>query len=199
MMTYLSYLDENSDITDITWRNRRRFAPLDTFCEDIMRGASELSTAEKELIAAYVSGLNACQFCFGAHKAVAANFGVEAEIIEQLVADIDSTKFSEKLKVILRFAKKLTQEPSKVVKIDVDAILNQGWKEQTVEDVIAVVGLFNFYNRLLDGHGIKGNAAIFAFGGAHLSARGYKLPWFVKLIQPLIKKQKQRFIDNFRS
>ena len=105
-MTYLSYLDENSDITDITWRNRRRFAPLDTFCEDIMRGASELSTAEKELIAAYVSGLNACQFCFGSHQAVSANFGVEAEIIEQLVADIDSTKFSEKLKVILRFAKK---------------------------------------------------------------------------------------------
>jgi alkylhydroperoxidase family enzyme len=35
----------------------------------ILRGPSPLSAAERELIAAYVSGLNACTYCHGVHAA----------------------------------------------------------------------------------------------------------------------------------
>ena len=43
----------------------------------IMRGDSPLSIAEREMIGAYVSGVNACDYCFGAHEAVAAEYGVD--------------------------------------------------------------------------------------------------------------------------
>lgn len=197
-MSYLSFLNEDSDITDITWRNRTRFAPLDAFSQHIMRGDSELSIAHRELIAGFVSALNECQFCYGSHNAVAQQFGIEPELIERLLESIDDSNIMEKLKPILKYARKLTITPSRIVKSDIEAITRSGWSEKTVEDVIAIVCLFNFYNRLLDGHGVKGKNSIYAFAGKHLSKRGYGVPWFIKWIAPLINKQKRNFIENYK-
>ncbi len=196
-MSYLSFLNEDSDITDITWRNRTRFAPMDVFSHHIMRGDSELSFKDRELIAGFVSGLNGCQFCYGSHNAVAEQFGIEPEIIENLLKSIDDANIMERLKPILRYAQKLTLSPSRVVQSDIDNITAEGWAEKTVEDVIAIVCLFNFYNRLLDGHGVKGKNSLYAFAGKHLSKYGYKVPWFIKWISPLVNKQKQNFIANY--
>ncbi|MGH9772408.1 MAG: carboxymuconolactone decarboxylase family protein [Candidatus Acidiferrales bacterium] len=44
--------------------------------EAIMRGPSPLSPAERELIGAFVSALNSCQYCYGGHRAAAELFGV---------------------------------------------------------------------------------------------------------------------------
>ena len=77
-MPFFKHLDEHSDIT---FNDRKRLGPLDKVSQRIMRRT--LSTAEKETIAAFVSGLNACQFCYGSHAAVAAHFGIEADIIRR--------------------------------------------------------------------------------------------------------------------
>jgi len=195
-MSFFSFLNNNSDITDITWRNRKRYAPLDNFSDHIMRGSSELSVAHRELIAAYVSALNACQFCFGSHNVVAQQYGMEPEFIETLLESVDNSQVTPRLKPILRYARKLTLNPSQVIKADIDAITSEGWAEQTVEDLIGIVCLFNFYNRLLDGHGVKGSTGIYAFAGDHLAKRGYRVPWFINWIAPLIRRQKKKFIDN---
>ncbi|WP_255431655.1 carboxymuconolactone decarboxylase family protein [Ruegeria sp. THAF57] len=42
----------------------------------VMRGESELSASERELIAAYVSGLNACSYCHEAHTVFARAYGI---------------------------------------------------------------------------------------------------------------------------
>ena len=70
-MPFFKQLHELSDITDITWNNRKRLGPFDKASLEIMRGKSGLSSAQKEVFAAFVSGLNACQFCYGPHAAVA--------------------------------------------------------------------------------------------------------------------------------
>ena len=59
-----------------------------------------------------------------------------------------------------------------------------------MQDLILIGCLFNFYNRLLDGYGIKGNQAIYEFGGAHLHKNGYGVPWFIGIIKNYIKKIK---------
>ena len=43
----------------------------------LMRDHSPLTVAERELIAAYVSGLNACTYCYGSHVIAAGAFGVD--------------------------------------------------------------------------------------------------------------------------
>src|SRR5262249_39998327 len=44
--------------------------------EAILRGPSPLTPAQRELIGAYVSSLNSCQYCYGSHRAAAELFGI---------------------------------------------------------------------------------------------------------------------------
>jgi len=189
-MPFLKHLDDLSDITDITWNDRKRLGPLDKASQNIMRGKSSFSPAQKEVFAAFVSGLNACSFCYGSHAAVAKNFGVSQETIEALVEDIDSAPVASNEKSLFQYLKKLTLSPSKLIQEDADKIFREGWSEQDLQDLILIGCLFNFYNRLLDGHGIKGNQAIYQFGADHLHKNGYGVPWFISLIKGYIKKMK---------
>lgn len=192
-MAFLSHLNENSDITDITWNNRARFAPIDKFSENIMRGHSEIPLDTRELIAAYVSALNGCNFCTGAHIAVAQQFDIPDVFLDKLLKDINTAPIDAKNKPLFLFAKKLTETPSQVMRSDIEKILDEKWSEQTVEDLICIVSAFNFFNRLLDGHGIKGNSKIYKMAGEHLSKKGYRVPFFIKLIKPLIDRQKKKY------
>ncbi|MEL6844177.1 MAG: hypothetical protein AAFP02_13285, partial [Bacteroidota bacterium] len=189
-MAFFSYLDENSDITDLTFNDRPRLGPLDKASQEIMRGKSAFSEAEREMMAAYVSGLNACAFCHGSHIVVAEQFGIKPHIIEQLVEDVDSAPVEDALKPVFHYLKKLTLSPSKLTEADVERVKAVGWGEEALHEAILVGCLFNFYNRLLDGHGIKGNKEIYQFGGQHLAKNGYGVPWFIGFIKDTIKKRK---------
>ena len=196
MMPFFKNLDELSDITDITWNDRKRLGPLDKASQNIMRGKSSFTSAQKEVFAAYVSGLNACSFCYGSHATVAENFGVPKNTIEALVEDIDSAPVAENEKPLFEYLKKLTLSPSKLIHEDANKVFHEGWGEKDLQDLILVGCLFNFYNRLLDGHGIKGNQAIYEFGAAHLHKNGYSVPWFIGLIKNYIKNLKIKKLSN---
>jgi len=105
-MSFFKHLDDLSDITDITFNDRKRLGPMDKVSQRIMRGKSTFTSGEKEMMAAYVSGLNTCSFCFGSHKAVAEQFGVDPIIIEEMVVDIDMAPIDNKLKPIFKYLKK---------------------------------------------------------------------------------------------
>ena len=190
-MTFFKHLDELSDITDITWNDRKRLGPLDKASQEIMRGASNFSSAQKEIFAAYVSGLNACAFCYGSHTAVAKNFGVSTSLIESLVENLDAAPIPAAEKSLFNYLKKLTLSSSKITEEDSQNVFKAGWTERDLQDVILIGCLFNFYNRLLDGHGIKGNEAIYQFGADHLHKNGYGVPWFISVIKGKIKKIKK--------
>jgi uncharacterized peroxidase-related enzyme len=191
-MSFFQYLDDQSDITDITFNDRRRLGPLDKVSQRIMRGPSPFTPAEREIMAAYVSGLNACAFCAGSHQAVATQFGVAPALFDQLLTDVDTAPVREALKPIFQYLRKLTLTPSKLVRADVDRVLAAGWSEEALHQAILVGCLFNFYNRLLDGHGVKGNPHIYQFGGTHLHQNGYGVPWFINLIKPILKRSKRK-------
>lgn len=198
-MPFFKQLNELSDITDITWNDRKRLGPLDKASQNIMRGKSNFSHAQKELFAAYVSGLNACSFCYGSHVAVAENFGISPKIVESLLEDIAWAPIKNNEKPIFNYLKKLTLSASKLTQSDADAVFNEGWSEEDLQEVILIGCLFNFYNRLLDGHGIKGNKAIYHFGANHLHKNGYSVPWFIGLIKGFIKKSKLKKLNEFKS
>ena len=138
-----------------------------------LRNDSNLGASDKELIAAYVSGLNGCQYCFGVHAETAKAFGLPEALIRALLEDIDTAPVSARLKPILAYARVLTQAPSKALQRHVDDILAQGWTERDVHDAVLTVCLFNFMNRLLDGHGVKGSPDVFADRGRALQEGGY--------------------------
>lgn len=180
-MAFFSWLDDQSDITAILFHNPGRFNPLNAATQNILRGPGEMSIAEREFVAAFVSGLNACSFCYGAHTAVAEVYGVDAERLAEAVSDLDSAGLDPSMKPILALARKLTLSPSRIVQADIDAITAAGWKEETAHDAIVICALFNYYNRLLDGHGVKGSPEKAAHSAKFLPRFGYRIPWFVRL------------------
>ena len=143
------------------------------FHDAALRTDSQLTASDKELIAAYVSGLNACQYCYGVHKETAKAFGIEESLIEALVTNLDKAPVDAKLRPILAYARVLTLSPTKATQRDVDAVMAAGWTERDLHDAILTVCLFNFMNRLLDGHGVKGSTDVYAVRGQALRDAGY--------------------------
>lgn len=129
-----------------------------TYHQVLMRGASPFSEGERELIGAYVSGLNACAFCYGEHVGIAEAFGIEAGLIDSLMENLDSAPIEEKMRVVLRYVHKLNQDPGKMVQADADKVYQAGWDEQALYHACAICGLFNMNNRLVNGLGIPGQS-----------------------------------------
>ena len=69
-MSLLSYSKDFQGLLDIMLRDPARYLPLAQFITTLMNGESELSRAEREMIAVRVSNLNACQYCVGVHDAI---------------------------------------------------------------------------------------------------------------------------------
>ncbi len=106
------------------------------------------------MIAAYVSGLNQCQFCYGGHSVFAEIHGIDKSIFDALFDDLETAPIDDKMRPLLRYVGKLTLSSYKMTQADYDAVIEAGWSEQALDDAIAVVCLFNFFNRLVDGHGL---------------------------------------------
>ena len=172
-MPFFPSLPADAGVRHILSLNPAAGRALIEFHTAALRNPSRLAPADKELIAAFVSGLNACQYCYGVHAETARAFGVDAALIEQLVADVDIAPVEARLRPLLQYARKLTLEPARMTQRDADAVFAAGWAEAELHDAVLTVCLFNFMNRLLEGHGVKGNAALFATRGQALRDEGY--------------------------
>ena len=161
-MPQLPSLPEGAHLRDLLARFPKNIEPLLTFVNSVLRSDGELSVGERELIAAFVSGLNSCKFCYGSHVIHAETFGIKPGLIEQLLNDIGSSDVSETIKPLLRYVEKLNTLPNRLVQADVEAVLEKGWSEEALFEAIEVTGLFNMMNRIVEGGGVTfdyGNSA----------------------------------------
>ena len=120
----------------------------------LLRDESPLTVGERELIAAYVSGLNACEFCHGAHAIAAGAHGIDEMLFAGLMADPDTASVDERLKPLLAYVRKLTLDPAKIAPADARRVYDAGWDERALFDAISVCALFNMMNRIVLGAGI---------------------------------------------
>jgi len=175
-------LEREATVPDILKMSPEAGAHLMALHEALLRGPSPLSAAQRELIAAYVSGLNECRYCYGVHAETAKAFEVPESVVRGMIEDLDCPGLDPRMKPILRLARKLTEAPSSVTDADTDAVYEAGWDEKALHDAIMVVCCFNFMNRLLDGHGVHGHERMYAERGRMLKAHGYAP--LIKIIQP---------------
>jgi uncharacterized peroxidase-related enzyme len=133
--------------------------PFAEYHEALLRGPSPFSVAERELIGAYVSALNACDFCAGEHAAVAEAFGMPGGLLDALMDDFDAAPVDDKLRPVLVFVKKLNDTPARVVQGDVDKVYAAGWDEMALYHAVSICALFNMNNRIINGMGIPPHGA----------------------------------------
>lgn len=172
-MPFMKSLAEDAGVRHILQFNKPAGRALIEFHQALLRGDSPLTPAQHELVAAFVSGLNACGYCYGVHAETAKAFGLPEGVLEELIRDPDATAADPALRPILAYARKLTLSPSRLTQADADAVFAAGWSERALHDAILTISLFNFMNRLLEGHGCKGDPGVFASRGAALKSDGY--------------------------
>ncbi len=159
-MSFYPSLPEKHHLAALWKRFPKGIAPLLHMHDEILRNDdSELTIAERELIAAHVSALNHCHFCFVAHGRYAMAFGIEEAVFGEMSVDTTHDSLRPQMTAALGYVAKLTCDPGSVMQADFDALTAAGWSEDGINDIIFITGIYAMMNRLLEGSGIKENVA----------------------------------------
>lgn len=172
-MAHLTRLPHDATLLDVFKAYPHTGALANALAQHILRGPGVLSPAQRELLFAYGSGLNACHFCHGSHTAVAVQLGVAPGVIESALDDIATAPVDENFKPLLRYVKKLTETPARVSPSDAEAVRAAGWSDDALHEAILVCALHNFFNRWVDGTGVDADETFFAAVGQRLTEVGY--------------------------
>ncbi|MGI5186109.1 carboxymuconolactone decarboxylase family protein [Dactylosporangium sp. CA-152071] len=128
--------------------------PLNELAEVLLRAPHSLPAGERELIAAYVSGRNNCNFCCESHSAFAAVQLEEGyELVDQVRADLDTAPVSVKLRALLRIAGAVQISGREVTAELIAAARAVGATDVEIHDTVLIAAAFCMFNRYVDGLG----------------------------------------------
>lgn len=153
----MSYIELNNNFPGISGLLEYRpetAKPLSELAEVLLRGPSSLSSAEREMIASYVSYQNECHFCHTSHGAAAAHhLDGNLDLIDDIKNNFEKTEITQKLRKLLNIAKKVQVMGNQVTKEDIEAAKAEGATDREIHDTVLIAAAFCMYNRYVDGLG----------------------------------------------
>jgi uncharacterized peroxidase-related enzyme len=116
--------------------------------DELMRGESGLTKAQRELIAVVVSAANRCNYCVVSHSAA-----LRHETGDEITADLAAVNYRHadldpRDRALCDFAHKLTVASHEVEEADLDVLRAHGFSDEDIFDAAEVAAMFNFTNRL---------------------------------------------------
>lgn len=121
--------------------------------DTLMHGESPLTRAERELLALTVSRMNNCERCVRHHsaryRALSASAGSDHP-----GNDRGGPLASERERLLLAFAARLTRHPDAVTATDIAELGRAGLDDRAILDACAVVAYFGYANRVTLGLGV---------------------------------------------
>lgn len=121
--------------------------------QEVLRGKSEWTVGERELMAAFVSARNRCEFCLTAHSGFA-SAAESPEWVEAILNDELGDEIAPRLRAALMFLDKLTRQPWNLSPDDVGSLRAQNLSDGAIADAVMVCIVFSIGNRLADATGI---------------------------------------------
>ena len=127
--------------------------PLYELAQVLLRGGDgPLTEAERELIAAYVSSRNQCNFCMNSHAAAArCLYGEDASIVDAVLTDVTAAELSLKMKALLFIAGQVQLSGREVTPAAIAAAREQGASDREIHDTVLIAAAFSMFNRYVDG------------------------------------------------
>jgi uncharacterized peroxidase-related enzyme len=120
--------------------------------EVLLRGPNTLTSAEREMIASYVSAENDCYFCHASHRAAAANhLDGDYQTVDSIRVDLETAPVSAKLKALLTIAGKVASSGLDVTTRDVERARDEGATDREIHDTVLIAAAFCMFNRYVDG------------------------------------------------
>jgi uncharacterized peroxidase-related enzyme len=116
---------------------------------EVLRGPSDWSPAERELLAAFVSRLNSCRYCIGIHTGTA-TIGMGAPVTVDMLDAWRTAGFEPKVEAALALLEALARKADGPTPADVAAAREAGLSDDAIVDALAVGFVFNLINRLAD-------------------------------------------------
>jgi uncharacterized peroxidase-related enzyme len=148
--------------------------------EVLLRGDSTLSRGERELIAAYVSRGNECEYCAGSHGASAAALlpGGADQVERALAGPADCAPVPEKMRALLEIADLVRSSGRQVSAAAVAKARDAGATDVEIHDVVLIAAAFCMFNRYVDGLATAApdDPAQYSAGAAALIEHGYQVP-----------------------
>ncbi len=125
----------------------------------LMFGESDLSRAQREMIAVAVSQANRCAYCATHHGEALLAHVHDQTFLEKLKKDFESSTLTSKDRTMLRYAVKLTKSPREVVETDIQSLRQAGFADEDLLRINLITSYFNFANRIVSGLGVPLEAA----------------------------------------
>jgi uncharacterized peroxidase-related enzyme len=126
--------------------------PMRQLAEVLLRGPNTLTSGEREMIAAFVSSRNDCQFCHSSHRAAAAHhLEGNYDLVDAVARDYQAAPVSAKLKALLTVAGKVQQSGRDVTAADVERARDAGATDLEIHDTVLIAAAFSMFNRYVDG------------------------------------------------
>ena len=121
----------------------------------LMRGRSDLSRTQREMIAVVASAANHCRYWISHHGAGLRKLVEDDILVEQLSADWRQASLNEADQAMLTYVEKLTLTPWEMVEADVVALREAGFSDAGILDINQVTAYYAYVNRLADGLGVE--------------------------------------------
>jgi uncharacterized peroxidase-related enzyme len=150
--------------------------PLRELAEILLRGPSTLSSGEREMIAAFVSARNHCEFCRDSHRAAAAHhLNGDYALVDAVRYDFQTADVSPKLKTLLAIAAKVQQGGKFVTASDIEQARATGATDQEIHDAVLIAAAFCMYNRYVDGLATwtPSDSTLYDEMGRRMASEGY--------------------------
>ncbi len=128
-------------------------APLNALVQTLLHNTHPtLTPGERELIATYVSSLNACRYCASTHGAIARyHLGNDAKLVADIIADPSTALISNKLKALLAIAAQVQIGGKQVTITHVERAKKEGATDIEIHDTVLIAAAFCMFNRYVDG------------------------------------------------
>ena len=134
------------------------------YYDELLRGESGLTKAQREMIAVVVSATNRCHYCIVSHTAALRKLTKDPDFVDRLATGYKYAELEPRNRAMLDFAVKLTEASDRCTDEDVDALRGAGWNDEEIMDIAQVAAMFNFTNRLASGLGWVPNREYFSLG-----------------------------------
>ena len=123
-----------------------------------------LSMAEREMIVVATSARNQCQYCVIAHGAILRIRAGNALIADQLAANYRKADISERQRVMLDYALKVSRHAETIDETDHEKLLAHDFDEEDIWDIGAISAFFGLSNRLVNMSSMRTNDEFYLMG-----------------------------------
>ncbi|MFD8646266.1 carboxymuconolactone decarboxylase family protein [Streptomyces zaomyceticus] len=150
--------------------------PLNDLADTLLRGPSPLTRGERELIAAYVSELNATRFCADTHgAAAAAQLEGGTTLVQAVRHDPDTADTTPLVRALLHVAAEVQAGAVPVTHATIAAARAAGATDTHLHDTVLIAAAFCMYNRYVSGLATTLPTApdYYEEAGRRITAHGY--------------------------